>query len=312
MAVCAKTASSVISLLVQGHSLMWKAPYRDEFVVRPDGLRVSYRVFGDHDRTFVIANGHGAPQSVWAGIIDVLLPDAQVIIWDYLGQHQSDVPPKEMLVDVCEHCEDLALILAREETERYVMGGWSLGVQVALAQYERDRERIDGLALMHGVPGRIMHHVCGAKPEFAFPATHFLKFLLSKVGRGPQQLIHKIARRPELSVLYERLGLIHTTHAGFGDLVEAFTLLDLEIYLGVALQSDAHSTDHWLHTINVPTLVTLGLSDVITPSASAAPLFSVIPTATVEIFDGSHFPMFEAPGRLTVLLRQLLQQTGHP
>ena len=290
---------------------MWKAPYRDEVVVRPDGLRVSYRVFGNHRRTFVIANGHGAPQSVWKGIIDVLLPDAQVIIWDYLSQHRSDLPPKTLNVDVYEHCKDLSLILAREEIKRYVMGGWSLGVQVALAQYERDRERIDGLALMHGVPGRIMHHVLGAKPEIAFPVTRLLRFVFSKVGQTPQHLIHHIARRPELSVLYERLGLVHTTHAGFGALVQAFTLLDLERYLGVALQSDAHSTDHWLHTIDVPTLVTLGLSDVITPSASAAPLFTAIPSATIEYFEGSHFPMFEAPGRLTVLLRQLLQQTAH-
>lgn len=289
---------------------MWKAQHRNNFVVRPDGLRIFYRVFGDHDRTFVIANGHGAPQSVWQGVLDVLLPDTRVIIWDYLGQHRSDTPSPEMPIDVYSHCDDLSLILEREGVERYVLGGWSLGVQVALAQYERDASRIDGLALMHGVPGRIMHHVLGARPEYAFPITKGLRFIWPKIGGLPQRAIHALAARPELSVLYERLGLVDTTHAGFADLVKAFTLLDMEIYLGVALRSDNHSTDHWLHTIDVPTLVTLGNSDAITPSASAEPLFRVIPSAEVVVFEGSHFPMFEEPGRLTVLLRQWLNRVA--
>ena len=285
---------------------MWKVPYRDEFVVRPDGLRISYRVFGDHKRTLVLANGHGAPQEVWKGVIDVLLENCQVVIWDYLGQHQSDSPPKGQVIDVFGHCDDLDMILTHERIQHYIMAGWSLGVQVALAQYERDAERIDGLVLMHGVPGRIMHHVLGARPELAFPVTRLLKLLFSTIGRTPQKLIHAVAERPALSVLYERMGLIDTTHAGFGALVKAFTLLDFDMYLGVALSSDAHSTDHWLHTVEVPSLVTLGLRDVITPPDSAEPLFRVMPSVQIEIFEGSHFPMFEEPGRLTVLLREFL------
>ena len=153
-----------------------------------------------------------------------------------------------------------------------------------------------------------MHHVLGARPEFAVPITRMLRFFWPKIGGGVQSALHAIAQRPELSVLYERLGLIETTHAGFGALVKAFTQLDMEIYLGVALNSDGHSTDHWLHTITVPTLVTLGRSDVITPSVSAEPLFEVIPNVKLVNFEGSHFPMFEEPGRLTVLLRRLLKQ----
>ena len=282
--------------------------HRDEHIIRPDGYRVVYSVYGDHERTVVIANGHGAPQSVWRGVVDVLVRDAKVIIWDYLSQHGSDNPERGTCIGIQSHCDDIQQILNQESIESYVMCGWSLGVQVALAQFERDRGRIVGLALMHGVSGRIMHHVLNGRSEIAFPVTRLLKATIGRYGRTPQRWLSGRVRSPAFSILAERVGLVESTHPGFGALVEAFLRLDLEAYLGIALQSDEHSTDHWIHTIDVPTLVTLGTRDAITPERTARPWFEMIPGVDIVRFEGSHFPMFEAPATLTVKLLSLIQR----
>ena len=290
----------------------WRIQHRKGYVIRPDGYRVVYTVYGAHERTVVIANGHGAPQLVWKGVVDVLIRDAQVVIWDYLTQHGSDNPTRGESVGIQSHCDDLQQILEKESVVNYVMCGWSLGVQVALAQFERDRDRILGLGLIHGVSGRIMHHVMNGRSEIAFPVTRLLKATVGRYGRVPQRLLSRFARSPIFSIASERVGLVDTTHPGFGALVEAFLQLDLEAYLSVALQADEHSTDHWIHTIDVPTLVTLGLRDAITPERSARPWFEMIPDVEIESFEGSHFPMFEAPGTLTVKLRRLLKRAYEP
>lgn len=265
-------------------------------------------VFGDHEDTVVIANGHGAPIEVWRGIFESLATRVRIIIWDYLTQHASDLPTRGTSVGIQSHCDDLDLILEQEGVYQYVMGGWSLGVQVALAQYQRDRNRILGLALMHGVSGRIMHHVMNGHADIAFPVTRLLKSTLGRYGRVPQHWLSKYARTPLFAILAERVGIVQSTHSGFGALVEAFLKLDLEAYLNIALNADEHSTDHWIHTVDVPTLVTLGSRDLITPQRSARPWFDMIPNAEIIVFEGSHFPMFEAPGTLTVHLVSLIDR----
>ena len=64
-------------------------------------------VFGDHEDTVVIANGHGAPIEVWRGIFESLVTRASVIIWDYLTQHDSDLPARGTVVGIQSHCEIL-------------------------------------------------------------------------------------------------------------------------------------------------------------------------------------------------------------
>ena len=188
--------------------------------------------------------------------------------------------------------------------------GWSLGVQVALAQYGRASDmEVLGLGLIHGVPDRIMHHVLFGHCSTLCPLDQTYSFCCACPPRSWWLVLwSRVARRPEVPVLFERLGLIDTPHSGFGDLVANFTTLNLRQYLSVALAADAQVTQHWLHTINVPTLVTLGRRDRITPILHALPLFETIPNARIEIFDGSHFPMFESPGRLVVLLKEFLAQ----
>ena len=58
----------------------------------------------------------------------------------------------------------------------------------------------------------------------------------------------------------------------------------------------------------MPTLVTLGTRDMITPERTARPWFEMIPGVDIVRFEGSHFPMFEAPATLTVTLLGLIER----
>ena len=288
----------------------WGIPYREKEVTMSDGRRLRYFLYGESPMTLVVANGHGAPQSVWRGLFELLAETATIVSWDYRGQYGSTLCDESVTPTIEQHCEDLDFILNRESIHEYAIMGWSLGVQVALAQYGRHSEQVLGLGLIHGVPDRIMHHVLFGHRSASVRLTKFTRFavpVLEKLVVGP---LGRIARRPEVPVLFERLGLIDTPHSGFGDLVAQFTTLNLKRYLSVALAADAQVTQHWLHTIHVPTLVTLGRNDRITPILQSLPLFKTIPNARIEIFEGSHFPMFEAPATLTKQLLTLVERSA--
>ena len=54
---------------------------------------------------------------------------------------------------------------------------------------------------MHGVFGRIMHHVMNGHAGIAFPVTRLLRATLGRYGRVPQRWLSKYARTPLLRFL---------------------------------------------------------------------------------------------------------------
>ena len=68
----------------------------------------------------------------------------------------------------------------------------------------------------------------------------------------------------------------------------------------------------WLDTIDVPVFVTVGTRDWLTPARNIEGAFEHLPNATLQVFDGTHFPILEEPERIAETLTRIAQISCRP
>jgi pimeloyl-ACP methyl ester carboxylesterase len=103
-------------------------------VVSEDGTRIRYHVAGSgrSGHTWVIPPGLGAPLRSWSAMIERFQHTLAIVTWDGRGFHGSAAPRSEAACGVVDSVRDMRAICAREGLTRFVLGGWSMAVQIAL------------------------------------------------------------------------------------------------------------------------------------------------------------------------------------
>lgn len=262
-----------------------------------DGTRIVYWVGGAGERWLVIANGYGGTLCAWTELFEHLAPRYRLLLWDYRGLHRSERPADASRLSIADQVEDLWAILAAESVDRFVLGGWSVGVQVALEAYHQRPELIEALLLIHGAPGRVLSQVLGAAP--ARLLARAAPLLLASAAPLRPWLLRPLGAfaGSEAGVgLASAVGVCHGRPQSFGEAVRAFLALDAVTYLRMVLLAEAHDAESWLPSIRVPTLVTAGDRDLITPPRIARATAAQIPGACYfEVPGGTHYSVMEFP-----------------
>ena len=263
-----------------------------------DGTRIVYRVGGSGDRWLVVANGYGGSFWAWDDLFALLEDRYRLLIWDYRGFYASEIPADRERLQIADHCRDLDCLLEAEGVQRMVLAGWSVGVQVALEQYRRRPAVVDALLLIHGAHGRVLHRsgdglLTGAvMPRVVGPWSRLAGVL------GPAVLPPlRLAARSSLPVkLFGRLGLIAGGEQSIHTALQAVLTLDWGVYLRMGQLADEHDTEEMLPTVAVPTLVTCGDKDIITPPRIGKHIASKIPGAVYfEVVGSTHYAVMEFP-----------------
>lgn len=114
--------------------------------VRHHERRVAYSSYGEGERVLVLVHGllmnrhmydHLAPEMAWRGF--------RVITVDLLGHGESDDPAEMRAYSIGEFADQLASVCDQLELERPVVGGASLGANVALELASRHPRHAGGL-----------------------------------------------------------------------------------------------------------------------------------------------------------------------
>jgi pimeloyl-ACP methyl ester carboxylesterase len=288
-----------------------------------DGTRLVYQVWGTEGpaeeaarrRWLVIANGYGG---TFCALRDLLgwLDRYRVLLWDYRGLHRSGIPADRSRLRIEDHCLDLELLLEAEGISRMVLGGWSVGVQVALEQYRRHPEGIDALLLLNGAHGKVLRRSFDGKlaalllsPSLA--SLRALAPLLTPLILPPL----RVASRSPLSLrVASLLGIVHGKPASFHEALQAVLTLDYPTYLQMVLHADEHDTEDLLQAVAVPTLVTAGDRDLITPPRIGRGIAARIPGAEYfEIPGGTHYSVMEFPRLLANRIESFVRaRLDHP
>lgn len=117
-----------------------------EGFVTDGGHRVHYERFGTGEREAIcLLNGLAMHTKAWYGFVPMLHPELDVVLYDYLGQGESDAPDEPL--SISRLADHLALVCDRLAIARLHVMGISYGGFVAIEFARRHRERLLTLAL---------------------------------------------------------------------------------------------------------------------------------------------------------------------
>src|SRR5579885_3429191 len=117
-----------------------------------DGVEIYYEVHGK-GTPILLSHGYSATSQMWAGQIEPLSKNYQLITWDMRGHGQSDYPADQSAYSEEATVGDMAAILDAVGAKKAIVGGLSLGGYMSLAFYRVHPERVNALLIIDTGPG---------------------------------------------------------------------------------------------------------------------------------------------------------------
>jgi pimeloyl-ACP methyl ester carboxylesterase len=244
----------------------------------------------------LLTDGVGCAGYIWRFLQPELARQRRVIHWNYRGHGQSEAPADPNRVSLADCVDDLFVVLDAAGERQAVIIGHSMGVQVALEAHRRSPERVAGLVLVCGAPGRALdavHDVPLAAAALPYAQAAVARFpgLSRLLFRSviPTEVALRLALTFEVNQkLVAREDLVRY----LDDLADVDPTLFIKL-LASAAQSDA--TDH-LPAIAAPTLIIAGEQDAFTPMWLSVKMHATIPGSELLVLPGgSHVGPLEHP-----------------
>jgi 3-oxoadipate enol-lactonase len=259
-----------------------------------DGTRIAVYYAGRGKKTMILAPGLGSNLYCWKYIIEHFADEWRMITWDPRGTYDSGWPQNPDRTMLEDHVGDMEVIVKLEKLKSFPVMGWSMGVQLSLEYYHRHPNDVESLVLINGAFEHVLSSVLG------LPAIEPLLKGALKIGissrRVVQPALKALMRHPLFPDLLSSLGLLSGTPDIFDDIVQKFTENDYSQFFTLLLNLHEHSARPYLSSIKVPTLVTAGTKDLLTPVSSGKYLASAIPGAKLMLIPGgTHYSMVEYP-----------------
>lgn len=278
-----------------------------------DGTRLHYTVEGDAERAVLLADGIGCDGWIWRYLRPILAPYGRLVHLHMRGHGESAAPNDPNAIRIRDLAEDWRRLMDHEGITEAIVIGHSMGVQVALELWHRERSRVQGLALL-----------CGS---FEDPVSTFRDGQVLKRSLKPLQLVTRLGGGRLRKVWQTALRLpaayyVATMTEIDADLVKR---ADVEPYLDHLARMDpptffrmlgeagAHSARAWLGEMDLPVLVLAGTKDEFTPAYLSEQMARRIPGATLDMVDGgAHACPIEMPTRVNRSVGQFMQAHFSP
>jgi pimeloyl-ACP methyl ester carboxylesterase len=279
--------------------------------VSGDGTPIFYEVSGLHRPavTLVLCDGIGCDGYVWRYLQRMLGEDYRVIHLHYRGHGRTPAPENPERVSISDLADDVVAVLDACETERAVIFGHSMGVQVALETFRRAPERVAGLVLICGSYGNPLRTFKGKSTlEELLPLVRYFAGKVPKLLTTfwthaiPTELAYQIATKVEINGPLIR-------REDFFPYLEGIARIDVRLFLNMLAGAGRHSAKDILPTVTVPTLVLSGKLDSFTPMSLSEEMHELIPGSELHVVsDGSHTAPIERPAEVLAVIASFLQR----
>ncbi|GAA1351842.1 alpha/beta fold hydrolase [Streptomyces beijiangensis] len=242
----------------------------------------------------VLVHGHPFNHTLWAPQAKALAAAGhRAITPDLRGYGDSTVTPGKVLLSG--FAEDLAALLDHLGLERAVIGGVSMGGQIAMEFQRRYAHRVLALILADTSP------VAESEEGKAFRNSLADRLLSEGMAGYAAEVIDKMLAAYNVTALPDAadhvLTMMRTTDPEGA---------------AAALRGRAERPDYreTLAAVTAPTLILVGADDVYTPVPDAESIRRLIPHATLAVIDGAgHLPGVEQPERFNAALLPFLAAT---
>ncbi|MFI0241029.1 alpha/beta fold hydrolase [Streptomyces sp. NPDC016845] len=241
----------------------------------------------------VLVHGHPFDRTLWRPQAAALVAAGyRVLTPDLRGYGASDITPGSVLLS--RFADDVAALLDHAGVERAVVGGVSMGGQIAMEFHLRHPGRVRALVLSDT-----------SAPAETAEGKAFRNALADRLlGEGmagyADEVIDKMLAAYNVAALPDVaahvLGMMRATDPRGA---------------AAALRGRAERPDYRdsLAAARVPALVVVGADDVYTPVAEAEAIAGLVPDATLAVVEGAgHLPGAERPERFNSVLLDFLRE----
>jgi proline iminopeptidase len=264
--------------------------------VEVEGGAVRYRILGEGDRTLVLLHGGPGGGSLYLKPLERLAgPKQRVVLYDQLGCGASDRPHDSSLWRADRFVEELELLRRHLDLDAFDLYGHSWGGMLATDYALAHQQRLRSLVLASTIADASL-----LKREMERLLQGFPDELRETLRR------HEAAGTTETSEYQDAIMKVYRRHLCRCDpwppeVVKTFEDFAMDVYVPMWGPSefafDGNLSD-WdrvdrLHEFRVPTLITVGRHDELTPACSEQ-IHERIPGSRLVVFeDGSHMTFWE-------------------
>lgn len=263
-------------------------------ITASDGTRVAWDVAGTGEPPLLLCNGLITNTIFWRDMLPVLERRHRVLTWDLKGHGDSGPARTVEGASVEAAARDALAVMDAAGVGSAVVGGYSMGCQVALEIHRQAPERVQGLALILGPAGPVFEHAFGPFGRVLAILTratppHVLMAALGVLGR--------LAGPPFGHWFATTLGFIGPTlrPADFAGILAHWRQLDGPTVRNLALSAGTYDARPHLSLVKVPTLIVAGDRDVFAPARKVAlPMHAAIAgSRLVRLPHGTHSSTLE-------------------
>jgi pimeloyl-ACP methyl ester carboxylesterase len=250
----------------------------------------------------ICANGIGVSTIFWRFLEERFADERPVITWDYRGHGNSEFPRDLADLTMESNADDLARVLDAYGYQRAIALGHSMGCQVIYEFANRHRDRAAMLVPMLGTYGRPVHTFLDQElPSLvSFAVSYHVGLRVPDlVSRVKRRLFASTRGRAVASKLARLAGLVHHSHMPqdcLEDYLDHFAVQSPLVFLRMAEKMAAHTAEHYLGELQVPTLVVAGGLDIFTPLYLSEEVAAKLPQSELLVLpEGSHAALVEQP-----------------
>lgn len=262
----------------------------------PDGTRLAWTSAGEGSPAVLLTDGIGCAGYIWRRLAPELARAHRVLHWNYRGHGQSAPPrdPERASLDDC--VSDLLAVLDAAGEERAVLVGHSMGVQVVLEASRRAPDRVAGLVLVCGAPGRLLD---------TFHDSTVLRTVLpwarAVVDRWPAlaRAGFRALVTADVAIDYALAFEVNRALLRRDDLLPYFedlSRVDPGLFVRLLASAAEHDASDHLVSIDVPTLIVAGARDAFTPMRLSEKMHELVRgSELVVVPGGTHVTPLEQP-----------------
>jgi len=284
-------------------------PITQKTVTSSDGTEIAYYVAGQGPRAWLVPPAMGAPVLSMKHVFERFAQDYKVVCWDMRGFHRSGPAPHREAYAIDDHLADLTAVRDAEGLSSFVLGGWSMAVQLSLEHYHRHPADVRALVLINGPYERVLDAVVPAK--CLAPALVAYLGVARHFAPGMNLVSRRLLNLNMVTHGMELGGLLARRSDHFVKLLDQFRQVDWGRYFTVMAKLHEHSAAAHLGEVAVPTLVTAGGRDRMSPVRTAERLHRAI--AGSELFvipEGTHYMPIEFGEEMADRMERFLADVG--
>ena len=290
----------------------------ESFAIAGDGTRLYVHrrpgPEGTSDRpTAVLCDGVLCDGFIWKYLWDDLASLGPVAHWHYRGHGRSAAPSDPDRIEIADFARDLDAVRRHLGDPNVVLFGHSMGVQVALEAYRVRRERVAGLVLCCGAPGKVTQTFHGTNvlaqvlPKLLAWVTSHSELARALWSRVPAEASLK------LSYLMKEVDVEHMRREDLLPYLQHMTHVDFGLFVRLLTSAGEHSAEDLLSSIDVPALVIAAERDTFTPPGLAKKMADAMPKGSHMLLEGgSHAALIEQPDLVRVRIGKFLREEVAP